>query len=395
MNGRKNKHIIIEAIGQIIGSGGGEVVFKKILTHLALLYCDTAKFTVLISKGQENLLPVSIREKLNIVSVPKWTSYSSLLTRVYGQLCLPLRIYFSQELKTYDVLFGLFSYIPIFLRGPKAVFFQINVFGKGFKKTSKFQVFRSKIRQYFAKIVLTHSDIIFCASNAHKEELLQGFGPKLSKKIKVVYLGVDPIDLDYHLIKKRFSNHPIWRTIENFKNYIIYPSVIRPYKNHETLIKAFNILKKDPKYKDYKLIFAGGKAIDNDFWEYLLKLDKTNSIIYLGHIDHDLLMYLISRAKLMVFPSLYEGFGIPIIEAFYLRVPVVASDVYPIKEIADDAAILFNPYDPNDLVRKIKTVLENTELRNLLVAKGYKRAMFFKWENTAKMIYENLKSLIT
>ncbi|MBW4609167.1 MAG: glycosyltransferase family 4 protein [Hassallia sp. WJT32-NPBG1] len=226
-----------------------------------------------------------------------------------------------------------------------------------------------------------------------------------SKKDIVEYLNVKPEKIYITSLASRY--HPNYLCNENIPElkkqvnydfsqpYLVFVSTIEPRKNITAIISAFNYLKK--KYKiEHKLILIGKKgwnyeqiftAIDNSPWK--------NEILHLDYLSDELVALFYSKADVFVYPSHYEGFGLPVLEAMTLGAPVVSSQTSSIPEVAGDAALLINPNEPIQLAEAILKVISDSQLRQQLIKKGKEQAKLFTWERTAKETLQAYKSLIT
>jgi len=160
----------------------------------------------------------------------------------------------------------------------------------------------------------------------------------------------------------------------------LYVGNAYPHKNLERLILAFNKLSKNK--KDLKLVLVG--EIDY-FYKQLQKMGSSN-IVFKDFVSDDELSILYQNASLYVFPSLYEGFGLPPLEAMTYNLPVVSSSSSCLPEILGDAAIYFNAENIDDMIDKIKLVLNNKELQKELILKGKKQIKKYSWEKMVKNI---------
>jgi glycosyltransferase involved in cell wall biosynthesis len=200
-------------------------------------------------------------------------------------------------------------------------------------------------------------------------------------KIRTIYCGVGDefrkIE-DIKVLKSRL------RGIGIDYPYILYLGTLEPRKNVERLIEAFIQLKKR-KQINGKLVISGIKG-----WGYQSIFDKVVSsgiekeIIFTGFVPNESLPFLYNGASAFVYPSLYEGFGLPVLEAMACGVPVVTSNVSSLPEVAGDAAILINPYSVDELADGIWRILSDEELRTQCIKKGIERAKSFTWERCAK-----------
>lgn len=165
--------------------------------------------------------------------------------------------------------------------------------------------------------------------------------------------------------------------------YIFYVGNAHPHKNIERLIGAFRELRKSN--PDLKLVLAGA---DHYFWKRIKDRFKDEGIIYTGFVTDEVLVALLSSAGAFVMPSLEEGFGIPVLEAFACGCPVVCSEIGPLKEIGGEACLYFNPKNQADMAEKITTVLTGGKLREKLVKAGTERYKDFSWRKMAEQTLE-------
>ncbi|MGC1247731.1 MAG: glycosyltransferase family 1 protein, partial [Spirulinaceae cyanobacterium] len=176
--------------------------------------------------------------------------------------------------------------------------------------------------------------------------------------------------------------------------YLLFVSTIEPRKNITTLIAAFNYLKEKHKI-DHNLLLVGRKG-----WRYqpifqaIANSPWNKHIYHLDYLSDELVALLYKKADVFVYPSHYEGFGLPVLEAMTLGTPVVTSNTSSLPEVAGDAALLVNPNDPIELAESILKVISDRKLRDNLIQKGQKRAKLFSWERTAKETLKAYKSLL-
>jgi glycosyltransferase involved in cell wall biosynthesis len=166
--------------------------------------------------------------------------------------------------------------------------------------------------------------------------------------------------------------------------YILFVSRIEhPGKNHARLIKAFDKMKSATGLP-HQLVLAGSKwSRAEEVYEVAAKSPYKEDILFIGFVDGVDLPYLYRGADMFVFPSLFEGFGIPILEAMASGVPTACSNLSSMPEVAGDAALLFDPYDENSISESMSKMLTDTELANQFVRKGLERSQQFSWKNTA------------
>ena len=175
--------------------------------------------------------------------------------------------------------------------------------------------------------------------------------------------------------------------------YLLYVGTIEPRKKLVFLIKAFEYLKKETGCP-HQLVLAGGKGWNNE--EIYLKAQESryqNDIVFTGYISQSEKKARSQQAELFVFPSLYEGFGIPPLEAMGAGCPVVCSNAASLPEVVGDAAKLASPVDVQELAQAMAEVLFNQTQRKNLIERGIRRAKVYTWENSARKLHELCRSL--
>lgn len=215
----------------------------------------------------------------------------------------------------------------------------------------------------------------------------------IDKKVSIVYPGgageqFEPSD------KIQAKNY-ISSKFNTSLKYILAVTTIEPRKNLDNLLRSYAILIRDNPNFDYQLLIAGGKGwqnstIYNTYKE--LKL-RENQVKFLGYISSDDLNKIYSGAEVLVFPSFYEGFGLPPLEAMACGTPVVASDIPVFKEILNGAALLTDPHNPEEIADGIYRVLSDKTLAEELSQKGFERIKLFSWEKTAREILKVFEQL--
>ncbi|MCK4891401.1 MAG: glycosyltransferase family 4 protein [Candidatus Pacebacteria bacterium] len=234
------------------------------------------------------------------------------------------------------------------------------------------------------------ADKIIAVSKSTKDDLIKTYGIR-PEKIKVIYsgirLGSGIWDLGSGILKvKKKYNLP--------KKYILYLGTLEPRKNIIGLIKAFEIL--NTKYKilntEYHLVIAGSKGwLYNDIFKIAKNSLVKNNIIFTGFIENKDKYVLYSLADLFVYPSFYEGFGFPPLEAMAYGTPVITSNFSSLPEAVGGAAIMINPYNLDELAKSMKMVLSDEHLQNNLIKKGFEQIKKFSWQRCAEETLEALK----
>ena len=229
---------------------------------------------------------------------------------------------------------------------------------------------------------------IIAVSENTKNDLINIFKVK-PEKIKVIYEGVE----DYN--KFKLEENKIRENLKFKDPFFLFIGTLEPRKNLVRLIEAFNLFLKENKNQNFKLVLAGKKGWkDEQIFETINKNNLQNSVIYLGYVNLSEKIYLLKNALAFVFPSLYEGFGLPILEAMNLGVPIITSNISSIPEIVIDNALLIDPYDINSIKAGLEEMSLNEKLRRDLINKGQGIAQNFTWQECAKKtlaVYESLK----
>jgi glycosyltransferase involved in cell wall biosynthesis len=229
-----------------------------------------------------------------------------------------------------------------------------------------------------------HSDRILTVSEASKRDILRFFGVP-PEKISVVYNAID----------ERFWVEPgpdvVARVRERFQldhGFVLYAGTIRPHKNLVRLIEAFDTLRRDG-FEDLKLLIIGDEISKLPALRRAVHGHKLHKHVrFLGFVPDDTLAVLYRLAGVFVFPSLYEGFGLPPLEAMASGTPVVTSNISSLPEVVGEAAVLVDPYDVASIVDGIRRVLTDPDLATDLRKKGLLRAREFSWERSVSRTHD-------
>ena len=237
-----------------------------------------------------------------------------------------------------------------------------------------------KSENYLPKYnILKSIDFIICPSYKTKSDLIN-FYKIPEEKIRVIYMGIHQFDKIITSNIKKID-----------KPFILYVGDRKRYKNFKNFIKAFSISKKIQ--NDFKLVCFGGGSFSNEEKLFLTELGININEIMQIEGDDSQLCYLYKNAKAFIFPSLYEGFGLPQLEAMSLGCPVISSNHEAIVEAVGDSAILFDPNEPDDIAEKISHVLYSNELLGKLKFKGFERSKIFTWEKCASETLDVYKKI--
>jgi glycosyltransferase involved in cell wall biosynthesis len=246
------------------------------------------------------------------------------------------------------------------------------------------------------KRVLSGAARIFAVSNFTKVEMEKLFNIPPGR-IEVVYNAIDERLLHGHanpadrqLIAERYQvNYP----------FLLYAGRISPHKNVVRMIEAFSALKteleKDQLFPDLKLIIIGDDVSGNpDLRRTVIRSGVQNDVRFLGFVPIDVLRIFYDAAKIFVFPSLYEGFGLPPLEAMAHGTPVVTSNVSSLPEVVGNAAVLVHPENVFEIMRALHRVLVDQLLREKMKERSYRQAAKFSWDKSVRRIMEVYREVL-
>lgn len=332
--------------------------------------------------------------------------------KLWTRIALPIKLAFTTKI---DIFFTLGHYGPRFSRIPYAVtIFDLSYlrYPKMFKKNDLYQLVN------WSKRSIAKSKHIFTISNSSKQDIVKNY--KINpKKITVTYPGYD---------EKRFKPQPqlvIQKAKNKYKimgDYIIFVGTLQPRKNIETLIEALASIVHSS--QNLQLVIAGKKGwLYDSIFAKVKDLKLEDKVVFTDYVSDNDVPALISGAKAYILPSLWEGFGIPVVEAQACGVPVVVSNVsslpevigainysssvsekskvggsYDVRTIENEAIIsgsgvLVNPESVDSIAAGIKKVLTNTKTRSDLVTKGFTNTKRFSWQKCATQTLKVLEKL--
>lgn len=230
--------------------------------------------------------------------------------------------------------------------------------------------------------IVSRADKIICCSQNTMNDLKQNFSVK-DGQVCLVYQGVDK-NIFYPLKEQeRQSARGILAKRGIGESFLFFVGTIEPRKNLQNLLLALSILKQKNKFKG-KLVVSGMKGwMIEGLAEVIKKFSLTDDVIFLGYVSDADLRALYNLCEVFVFPSFCEGFGYPIVEAFSCGATVVTSNVSSCPEIAGDAALWADPYNPDEMAGAILRLLEDPDLKEVMRRKAFNRSRDFSFEKTA------------
>lgn len=237
--------------------------------------------------------------------------------------------------------------------------------------------------KYFMPRYAQNAKRLATVSEFSKQDIVSKYGIA-ADKIDVVYNGAKEV---YQPISEEVKQQVRTKYADG-KNYFIYVGSIHPRKNAKNLLLAFEKFKAETN-SDYQLLIVGRKAWDfEEVDEVHTQMNSKKEVKFLGHVPPDELGQIVASAFAMVYVSLFEGFGIPIVEAMSCGVPVITSNITSMPEAAGDAALLVNPKSVEEISTAMKKIVGDSSLRNSLIEKGKVQTQKFSWNLTAEKLWQ-------
>lgn len=289
--------------------------------------------------------------------------------KMWSQVRLSLEFIFHKP----DVFFSPGQLVPFFCPKRTVTMIHDSAF-MVYPKMYKF--FGRHYLSWMNKRVIKSSSLLITSTDFNKKELIRLYGANISKKIAVIPIAFKKLTVNQFEPKK----------IGVTKPYILSLGRLETKKNVRQLIHAFTVVKQRD---NVQLVLAGKpgvgfKRIEKEIEECPYKED----IINLGYVDAADLGGLLKKATVFAFPSLYEGFGMPVLEAMDIGVPVIAADIEALREVGGQAAIFIDPMDTKTFADKLHELIIDMGEQIKYQHQGRERATLFSWENTAKATWE-------
>lgn len=300
----------------------------------------------------------------------RWLKYEHKLNRQCSQ-------------KTFDVYHET-AFTPAKLSGTPTVYSVYDLSLRRYRETHPRE--RVWMFEYFIRTRLKYASHILTISEFIRREIIDEFNVPPSM-VTAIPLAPDPLFT-------RCSAEALGAVRSRYNlpaSYLLFVSSLEPRKNIDLLIEALE--KAD---SDVPLVLVGWQGWGAKPWlEKIKQMDFKNPVYLIGHVPDDDLRVLYNGALALVYPSLYEGFGLPIVEAMACGCPVICSNVASMPEVAGDAAVLIDPGSSDDLAQAIQTLVHDSRLRTALVEKGLRQAATFTWDRTARQTLDLFKSVAT
>lgn len=356
---------------------GVSIYTFQLLTYFQKWANKDTQFVIFLKKPKRPELP----------EASAYFTYSVYPGPLWSQFILPMQLYKNKLFSSQkiDVFFSPAHYAPRFSPVPTIVTIHdlaYFMYPHEFLKKDLYQLTN------WTKYSVHNAQKIIAVSKTTKKDIMHYYQIP-ENKIKVIYNGFDNKSNNQNRL---FNNENPLIEYLNKNKYILFVGTLQPRKNISFLIAAFaQVL---PQFPDLKLVIVGKKGwlYDHIFSE-ISRLKIEQSILFTGFASDTEKTYAYMKAQCLVLPSLYEGFGLPVLEAMDNDCPVLASFTSSLPEVGKDAAIYFDPKDVSDLTEDITTILTNKTIRDTLIKKGHERVKEFSWETCAKQTLHELTQL--
>ncbi|CAI9395045.1 D-inositol 3-phosphate glycosyltransferase [Bacillus sp. T2.9-1] len=350
---------------------------------LGVYTINIIKEFVRLAKNEEIIIYTSNPEILGDLDNVKVIKTSKYLMPEYGKIAGGLRFLWSQFImpirsksEKVDVLYST-THHGMFLSNIKQILTVHDLLPIIYPKQHKLQYYYFK---YILPILLKKSYKLVTVSQNTKNDLNKEYDYEKSK-IFVVYNSYD---------KEHFKSSSDNKFKEKYGEYVLFLGASYPHKNLIRTIKAFNSSIISDKH--LKLIVAGGrKDYKETVKQYFSNSEALKDVVFLDYIPYNDLPTLYSNASLFVYPSLYEGFGIPPVEAMACGCPTIVSNTSSLPEVCGSSSHYFNPENMEDISKSIEFVLTDSNVRKHLIESGYQNCERFSWKLSANEIYRIIK----
>lgn len=335
----------------------------------------------LFTQDDDNTFLNLVKENNNTTIIPvRHTLFRKLLPRLFfEQVLLPRKC---RKLKA-DLIFSTHYTIPYFTGIKRVVAFHDTTF-------YRFPELHQKIKLLYFKALIPlsikKSSAIISVSLSTKNDLIERFKRLDPNKITVIHHGTDFFKAEKNE-KETFCRKILEKYNLKTNEYFLFVGTLEPRKNIKGLLEAFHHLRQTDKAVEekYKLVVVGKKGwFYNEIFETTQRLKLETAVIFTGYVEEEEKQALLLNASLFIYPSFYEGFGIPILEAMAGGTPVITSGVSALPEVAGDAAVLIDPHKWEEISTAMKTLLGDRTLYEDLTKKGLAQAKKFSWQSTAK-----------
>ncbi len=368
---QKNKIAINAAFLQPKGGGISEYIYN-LITNIYAIDTDN-EYIVYVLKSMEGYAKEKLPNGLKIKLIPFGTSFVEVLKR---SLLSQQFWYKEEEQEQFDIFHSPFFHAPKF-KHAKVILTVHDL--RLYRYPSTYTLPRFLYLYFAVRNSILRADKIISISQFTKDEIIKTCHID-SDKIQVIHESINREDFSELKIDQTQLN-PAIKEISN-QPFILSVGHIEPRKNYEQLIQAFQLLKQKERAKDIRLVIVGKKA--HHYKHVLSMMEENKDIIYLNFVSRSTLLWLYKNASLFVFPSIYEGFGFPPLEAACFDTISAVSNASCIPEICSNAALYFNPHDKEEMAECMYKGLYNPEIKAQQHALLEQNLQRFSWAQNAK-----------
>jgi len=352
------------------------IIYTNKKSDIEFALIDTNKNK--IEKDTESYNSTSLNRNENKFSPPLSLAKIKIIKIGFGKLWKHIGLLFTKKSDVY-IFNG--PLVPLFF-SPENYYPIIYDFAyKYIAAESIKEKFKNFIMDILTKIALKRAKQIITISNASKNDIIKFF--KIPEnKISVIYPGFND-----------FSKIPE-KPIKNIsQKYFLFVGTIKKRKNILTIIKAFSLFIKNYS-NEYNLILTGKLNSESAYYKHLINFiineNLINKVFFTNHVTDNELAFLYKHATALIYPSVIEGFGFPVLEAMSCNLPVITSNTTSLKEIAENAALLINPLNEKEICQAMANIISNNKLKQNLIFNGKERIKQFSWDKMAKSIIQLL-----
>ncbi len=364
MNDFKQKKVglVLHPYGEKYAAGLGRSIFRL---AESIVSSDTSIHFVVYLKGHQSPDPLFKTSNFEIKRLPK--SIFWLDMGLWGENKLDAYIFFT-------------PFLPYVVKCPNAIVVVHDFAYRIIKPSSIREWLKRVVLKYIHGNSLRKAKEIVAVSGATRLDILKFYPHIKSEKVKVIYNGFD--------YRQVINQKP--PEVEINQNFFLFVEVLKKRKNILGLIEAFELFKR--KTGSGTLLVFAGKNGDIDIERKIGESSFKKDIMVLGYVEEEELAYLYQRALAFVYPSFIEGFGMPILEAMSLGIPVITSNIGATREIAGNAGYLVDPHSPEDIADALEVLNKDESKRAELKQKGIFRSQEFSWEKAGKEYVKVIKN---
>lgn len=297
---------------------------------------------------------------------------------------------FLANCKKFDIFHSLNGDLPLFQRNQSVVTIhdlKYILYPQFFKQFYQFKYLYLKAT---IKLACQRAKIIIVPSNSTKRDIQRLYKVSSEKIIVTPWGPTVKVEPKWEENKKRLNQSELLIR----PPYILFVGELRPHKNVEGLLMAFALFKERWDRWDTRLVIVGKKYKGYKAYEGIMRSKGLEDwVSFPGLVSQEQLVHLYKGASVFILPSLYEGFGLPVLEAMQLGVPVITSNVSSLPEVAGNSALLVDPYNPEHIAEALAKLMSDPNLRNELVRRGYERVKQFSWEAAAHATLQAYKRI--